>query len=180
MRKITALLLTALLLFSAAAYADSAAIDFRDRFEIRADLPDGWHSNILSQNDITLEGEIRADADDPTMPVVNVFISFNESYSEVNSLKDLGGNVLDLIRDGFSAENEVSFDTLTTDSGISLLVIRETGEDQDFLDFYTVWNGHEIELTLFAGEEVPGRTLTDEQVKKCISYVKTLEIGPVQ
>ena len=56
-------------------------------------------------------------------------------------------------------------------------MIRETGADQDFLDFYTVRDGYEIELTLVAGEGVPGRVLTDEQVEKCLECMKTLTIA---
>ena len=180
MKKITALLIAAMLLFTASAFADSAAVAFQDRFEIRADLPDSWHCTIVSQNDMTLEGYIRSDGDDLAAPVMNVFVSFNESYAGVNALGELDDEALEIIKAGFSEENEITFDTLTTDSGLSLLVIRETGADQDFLDFYTIWQGYEIELTLMAGDQVAGRVLTEEQVQSCLAYARTLSIGPVE
>ena len=98
----------------------------------------------------------------------------------MNALGELDDEALEIIKAGFSEENEITFDTLTTDSGLSLLVIRETGADQDFLDFYTIWQGYEIELTLMAGEQVAGRVLTEEQVQSCLAYAKTLSIGPVE
>ena len=170
MKKIL-ILICAVMLLCSAACADSASIDFHNRFELRGDLPSGWHCAILSQNDMTLEGQIRPD--DPSAAGMQVYISFNESYAAVPDLQHLDPADLEQIRAAFSLENEVSFDMLQTASGVSLLVVRETGADRDFLDFYTVWQGYEIELTLFAGES---GTLTDEQVAKCMDCMKTLAI----
>lgn len=176
MKKIL-ILICAIMLLCSAACADSASIDFHNRFELRGDLPSGWRCAILSQNDMTLEGAILPDSGDPALPTMTVFASFNESYAGVADLQHLDPADLERIRAAFSQENEVSFDTLQTASGVSLLVIRETGADQDFLDFYTVRDGYEIELTLVAGEGVPGRVLTDEQVEKCLECMKTLSIA---
>ena len=170
MKKIL-ILTCALMLLCSAALADSAAIDFQNRFELRGDLPAGWRCAILSQSDMTLEGEIRPE--DPSAAGMQVYISFNESYAAVPDLQHLDPADLEQVKAFFSLENEVDFDMLQTASGLSLLVIRETGADQDFLDFYTVWQGYEIELTLFAGES---GTLSDDQIAKCIDCMKTLAI----
>ena len=181
MKKCLALLCAALLVLSAAAYADSTAtIDFMDRFEITGSLPDGWRCTILSQTDMTLEGDILSEAGDSAAPVMKVFISFNESYAGINGLKDLDENQMALIRKSFSDDYTVSFEEITTDSDAVLLAVRETGDDQDYLDFYTIYQGYEIELTLTAGDGVPGRTLTDEQIQKCTAFAKTLSFGPIQ
>jgi len=178
MRKIIALLCAALLLLSSAALADTAAIDYFDRFEIRGTIPDGWHSTILSQSDMDLDGDIRPDADDPASAYMTVNICFNETYASVGTLKDLSETEMNLLRQTFD-EYTVAFDTLETDTGVSLLVARETGDDQDFLVLYTIWQGYEIELTLLAGEAVPGRVLTDAQIGSCLSYAKSLGISAV-
>ena len=67
------------------------------------------------------------------------------------------------------------FDTLVTASGDNLLVVRETSGQ--FLDFYTVCLGYEIELTLFPAD---GQLLTEEQVQQGLDYVKTLDIVPIR
>lgn len=174
------MLLCAAMLFCSCACAGSGAIDYMDRFEMKGSLPDGYHHTIISMSDLNLEGDIRPDAEDPAAPWMTVYISFNESYASVQNLNDLDEGALDLIRQGFSDENSVAFDMIETASGIRLLVVRETGDDPDFLDFYTVYNGHEIELTLLAGEGVPDGVLTDAQVENCLKYVRTLEITPMQ
>ena len=170
MKKIL-ILTCALMLLCSAALADGAAIDFQNRFELRGDLPAGWRCAILSQSDMTLEGQIRPE--DPASAGMQVYISFNESYAAVPDLQHLDPADLEQVKAFFSLENEVSFDMLQTASGVSMLVVRETGADQDFLDFYTIWQGYEIELTLFAGES---GTLSDDQIAKCIDCMKTLAI----
>ena len=179
MKKFLILLCAAMLLCSCA-FAESGVIDYMDRFEMKCSLPDGYHHTLISMSDLNLEGAIRADSDDPAAPRMTIYISFNESFAAVQNLNDLDEGALDLIRQGFSDENTVAFDMIETDSGIRLLVVRETGDDPDFLDFYTVYHGHEIELTLLAGDSVPDGVLTDAQVENCLKYIRTLEITPMQ
>ncbi len=178
MKKILALL-CAMMLLCGAAYADTCAINYMNRFELRAELPAGWHYTIIDQNDTQLEGSVLPDNGDPARPQMNICISFNDSLASVSSLGQLDTDALESIKASFSEENAVSFDMIETASGISLLMVRETGEDQDFLDFYTIWEGHEIDLTLFPGEGSTDHTLTEEQLGTCLEYVRALEIGPI-
>ena len=179
MKKLLSLLLCAvLLLVSISALAgNDASIDFQDRLQLRGTLPEGYKCTILSQSDLTMECAVVSD--NPAAPCLKIFISFNESYANTQRLGDLDAETLELIKAGFSEENTVSFDMFETASGLSLLMVRETGEDQDFLDFYTVCQGHEIELTLVAGDEAPGLALTEEQINNCLNLMRSLDILPV-
>lgn len=179
MKKIISLLLCAVLLTAcAAAFADSASVDFRDRFQIRAALPDGYRLSVLDQNDLTLEGEIRSD--DPAAPVMQLYISFNESYAAVNTLNDQPEAELEAIRQSFLEEYTASFDTLTSSSGIPMLVVRETGEAPDFLDFYTVFQGHEIELWLSKPMDAEDPSVSDAQIALWTDFARSLEIVSLQ
>ena len=179
MKKILALLCAFLLLLSTAALAEGEpVVTFRDLFQLNGTLPEGYRFSLLSQSDNTLEGEILSD--DPAAPKLKVYIAFNETYADKTSLKDLGDEALEIIKKGFSEENEVTFETFDTASGSSLLMIRETGSDLDFLDFYTVCLGHEIELTLCAGDEAAGHALTDAQITRCTELMRSLEIVPLR
>ena len=180
MKKLLSLFLcAALLLASVSAFAGSdASIDFQDRLQLRGTLPDGYKCTILSQSDLTMECAVISD--DPAAPRLNIFISFNESYASVNKLADLDAESLERLKMGFSEENTVTFDMFKTDSGTDLLLVRETGDDPDFLDFYTICLGHEIELTLTAGDEAPGLALTEEQINNCLNLMRSLDILPVQ
>lgn len=178
MKKLISILLCAALLLAcvSALAEDKTVIDFQNRIQFSGVLPEGYKCSILSQSDLTMECLIASE--NPAAPRMDIFISFNESYTGVASLADLDADSLERLKMGFSEENVVTFENLKTDSGADLLVVRETGDDPDFLDFYTICLGHEIEFTLTAGE--PGQALTDEQVSRCIEFMRGLSILPVQ
>ena len=175
MKKFLALLCAALLLACAFASAEDASIvDFRDRFQLSGVLPEGYRFNRESENDISLLGKIVSE--DPAAPSFEVSVFFNESYANVSSLKDMDEAALETIRQGFSEENDVQFDMIETATGNRLLVTREIGSDQDFLDFYTICLGYEIELTLLAAE---GQSLSDAQINNCMEFMRTFDVLPL-
>ena len=174
MKKFLALLCSLLLLTAAAASAESAPVVEFNGLQLGGTLPEGYTFFQISRSESALEGEFRSG--DPAAPVLKVYIAAAEAYAGKESLKDLDDETLTIIKQGFSDENTVSFDTLDTASGISLLVIRDIGSDQDFVDFYTVSRGCEIELTLCASAGSSVRTLTEEQITRCTELMRSLTI----
>lgn len=175
MKKFLALLCATLLLACTFASAeDTSIVDFRDRFQLSGVLPEGYRFTRESEDDVSLLGRIVSD--DPAAPSFDVCVFFNESYANVASLKDMDDAALESVRQGFSEENDVQFDTIETASGNRLLVIREIGSDLDFLDFYTICQGHEIELTLRAAE---GQSLSDAQINHCMEFMRTFDVLPL-
>ena len=175
MKKILSLLCALLLLTVSCASAAGTVVEFHDKFLLNGTLPEGFSytQDILEDN--MLSGN--AASADPAAPHLEIYINLanNASYNEAESYKDLGGEELDLIRQGFLEESNVTFDELVTASGDNLLVVREaTGQ---FLGFYTVCLGYEIELTLFPAA---GTLLTEDQISRCLEFIKTLDIVPVR
>lgn len=171
MKKIIALLCAVLLLAASCASADTV-VEFRDRLQLNGSLPQGYRSTLLDQQDLMMSGQIVSE--NAASPLLEVYIAFNESYAAVASLKDLDQATLDGIRQDFSMEYDVTFEQFETASGDSLLLVRDNGGQ--FLDFYTVSLGYEIELTLFPAE---GQTLTEEQINRCLELMRTLDIVQV-
>ena len=173
MKKITALLCALLLLaVSCACAAGSPIVEFRDRIQLNGSLPDGYSYSLEEQAELTLKGTVNSA--DPAAPFLVVFIGFNESYAGVESLDKLDQASLEIVKQGFSAEDSVSFDMIETAAGDRLLAVREN--NGRFLDLYTVCLGYEIELTLCPAD---GRTLTEEQIRLCLDYINQLDIVPV-
>ena len=182
MKKLISILLClSLLCGCAVSLAESAANQFtatvRDRFRLVGPLPEGYQYSIVSQDDLTTRALITSE--DPAAPEMTLIISYNESYGDIQRLNDLPDDQLELIKTGFSEMNEVTFDLRETSHGTRLLVVRETGADQDFLDFYTIYLGHEVELRLAPGKGASDPTLTEEQIQKCISFLSDLEFTPI-
>ena len=184
MKKIISLLLCAILLCGCSALAESAeksdlvTIDINGRFQLKGVVPEGYRFSITSQSDTAMEGVFTSA--DPEKPEMSLYISFNEIYANVQRLNDLDEASLEQLRQGFLQDNNVTFDTAETAMGTKLLVVREVGGDPDFLDFYTIYLGHEIELTLRSRNEASGFALTDAQVQMCISLLSGMEFVPVE
>jgi hypothetical protein len=185
MKKIISLLLCAILLCGCSALAETAGeksdlvtIDINGRFRLQGILPEGYRFSITSQSDLAMEGVFSSA--DPAAPEMSLYISFNEIYANVQRLNDLSEEELELIRQGFAEDNDVSFDMAETSLGTKLLVVRETGADRDFLDFYSIYLGHEIELKLVSNNEASGFALTDAQMQMCIKLLSDMDFVPVE
>ena len=180
MKKILSLLLCAVLLLACAAASaqEETVVDISGRFQIKGILPDGYQLSILSQDALALEGEIKSA--DPAAPVMQLYVSFNETYEAKNTLNDLTGAELDTVRQTFLEEDVVEFSQMDTASGIPLLVVKESQETPDFLDFYTVFRGHEIELWLSKPIGAADPSLSEAQIAAWTEFVKTLEFVSLQ
>ena len=176
MKKISALLCVILLLTACFASAEGGSVvEISGAFRLDGILPEGYSFSEASRNETTLDGRIASD--NPAAPVLQVYIAFNdnESYAKAKGLKDLSEEELALVKLSFSGEGSVSFESFETASGDNLLVIRDA--DGEFLDFYTVCFGYEIELTLFPAE---GRALAEAEISRCLELMKSLDIVPAR
>ena len=174
MKKITALLYALLLLAVSCAYAETGpVVEFRDRIQLEGSLPDGYSYSLREQTELTLKGVI--ESGDSSAPALEIFIGFNDSFAEVESLDNLDRESLESVKRGFSEEDDVAFDVYTTSPGDKLLVVREN--NGRFLDLYTVCLGYEIELTLYPAD---GQSLTDAQISRFLELIRTMDIVPVR
>ena len=175
MKKIIALLCALLLLTASCASAEGTVVEFHDKLLLNGALPAGFSYSQISLDDSTLLGNLTSDDPAGVSYEICISLSDNSSFIEAESPKDLSADELNLIKQLFENESNVIFDTLVTASGDNLLVVRETSGQ--FLDFYTVCLGYEIELTLFPAD---GQLLTEEQIQQGLDYVKTLDIVPIR
>ena len=108
MKKIISLLLSMMLLFSCtAAFAqESTVVDISGRFQIKGVLPDGYQLSILSQDSLSLEGEIKSA--DPDAPVMHLYVAYDETKNGIGTLNDLPGSELENIRQSFLEEYDFS------------------------------------------------------------------------
>lgn len=175
MKKIIPLLLCAVLLLacSAAFAAEETVVDISGRFQIKGILPDGYQLSILSQDSLSLEGEIKSS--DPDAPVMHLYVIYNETKDGIRTLTDLPESELESIRQSFLEEYLVDFSDLSTASGLPMLVVKEIQDSPEFLDFYTVFLGHEIELWLSKPDGSADPSLPETQLASWTEFVKTLE-----
>lgn len=174
---ISMLLCAALLLGCSAALAeektDLATINIHGAFSLKGTLAEGYKFSIIEQDSLRMIGLISSE--DLTKPVLTLSIAFDESYADVERLNDLSDDELALIEEGFRKDSDVSIEYTETLLGTKLMKVTEVGDDLDYVDFYTIYLGHSIDLVLHAGPEAQDGALTQEQVDLCIRFLSDLD-----
>ena len=74
--------------------------------------------------------------------------------------------------------NAVTFSEMFTAAGTKLLIARETGNDEDFISIFSLYNGYAIEFLLSPNPAAAAQTLTDAQLQTAIDFLSSLEFIP--
>jgi len=186
MKKLLALsLCLALLLGCAAALAETAekvytgesAID--DQFVIKWVAPEGYEeTNVQSGNPGSLIAALMPSEANGDKPFMVMSVAFDEQYAEVARLNDLSEEALAQIENTFKEEDEVEISYMETAHGTKLMVIRETKDTTDFIDFFTIYQGYQIEFVMTQVREDGQAYITDEQIQTAIQFLSDVEFVP--
>ena len=187
MKKLIALILCAALALSCAAALAEAApekeeivtINMNGAFALKGLLPEGYKWTLNS--DSTSEQMLGMfSTDDLTRPVLQLSIALDDSYGDVERLNDLSDEELQVLEETFRYDSTVEISYTETSYGTKLMVVKETGSDRDYVDFFTIYKGHMIDLVLLPGREAEDPTITQEQVDTCIKLLSDLDFVPVE
>ncbi len=183
MKKIFALLVCLALMTGCAAGVTEAAekqslgtVRMEDAFELRCALPEGYRLTVLEGGGDSARLVALIDSPDGTKPVMYLSMAYNDLASEVERLNDLDEAALEKIADTFRAEDEVEITYPETAYGTRLLMAKEVRETVDFVDFYTMYKGYEIEFVLTRGPEASAEAgITDAQIQMAIDFLSELD-----
>ncbi len=182
MKKIIALILAlALTLGCAAALAETAekkteTIKINDTLSLQGVLPDGYIYEVT--DDEVLYGIAfggRLVSNDPNAPVYRISIGLNDTYAPGTKLNDLGEDDLKAIEESFTEDNEVSIEYLETSHGTKVMKVTETGDDRDWVDFFTVYDSYDVETVITFPEGAENTAMTDEVIKQAMQFLSDLE-----
>jgi len=152
------------------------------RFTVRWFLPEGYYSQSVNI-DYTAGSLITALMPEDTeagKPMMLVSIAADELLSEVQRLNDLDDDALAQIEATFREEDQVEITYMETAHGTKLMVVKETLDGVDYVDFYTIYLGYEIELVLTQTQENAGVSITDEQIATVIQFLSDMEFFPAE
>ena len=176
MKKTLAILLTlALLLGCAAAAAETAektylaTVDMNGAFGLQCTLPEGYSIVEVESTGATYIAMFTADNG---RPLLTLSIAYNELYSDVFRMNDLEAEALALIEETFKAEDDVKISYTETAYGTKLMMIQEADGSVDYVDFYSVYLGYEIEIVVVAQDE---NGLTDAQIQMAVDFLSDLD-----
>lgn len=189
MKKIIALLLALALTLSCAAVLaegtvekepaaeklELGTVDLNGAFVLKGTIPEGYTYKVNELNpgvfidaDIEKEGDVNA-------PYLNIQIYLEDSYAPGTRLNDVSEDILKEIEDSFSEDNEVKFEYTETANGAKLLKVTEIGDDPDWIAYYTIYEGYEVELTIKFREEAKNPVLDEEITQKAVKFLSDLD-----
>lgn len=195
MKKIIALLLAlALTLSCAAVLAEGSAdkeavaekvaaaekqelgtVDLNGAFVLKGTIPEGYTYKVNELNpgvfinaDIEKEGDVNA-------PYLNIMIYLEDSYEPGTRLNDVPEDIRREIEDSFTADNEVKFEYTETSNGTTVLKVTEIGDDPDWIAYYTIYEGYEVELTIRFKEEAQNPVLDEDITQKAVQFLNDLD-----
>ena len=173
----------ALTLNFASAVAETAektaigTISMNGAFELRGVLPEGYQLTVITEEPGHYLASLSADDSKPAMAIS---IAYDELMSEVDRLNDLDENALAKIEATFKAEDGVEVTYMETALGTKLMVVKEIVDGVDYVDFYTIYKGYEIEFVLTQPQATAGQPITDEQIQTAVKFLSDLDFVPVQ
>ena len=177
MEKMFAILLClALLLGCAAAMAETAEkthlakVNMGGAFELKCTLPEGYEIKELESTDSSYLALFMADEN---RPLLTLSIAYNELYSDVKRMNDLDAEALSLIEESFRAEDDVKITYTETSYGTKLMMIQEADGSVDYVDFYSIYLGYEIEIVVSAMDDEGG--LSDAQIQMVVDFLSELD-----
>jgi len=184
MKKVILILLClALTLNFASAVAETAektaigTISMNGAFELRGVLPEGYQLTPLSEEPGYYLASLSAEDGRPTM---TISIAYEELMSEVDRLNDLDDEALAKIEATFKAEDGVEVTYMETALGTKLMVVKEIVDGVDYVDFYTIYKGYEIEFVLTQPQANAGQPITDEQIQTAVKFLSDLDFVPME
>lgn len=187
MKKIIALLLAlALSLSCAAVLAESAektemgTIDFGGKFVIKGVIPEGYTLVEKEKEEKVFINAKIEKADDPMAPYLEIMIYQEDTYDSEDRLNNIDKETLKEIEESFSEEADVKIEYTETGLGTPLMKVTEIGDDPDWIAFYTLYEGYEVELTIRVSELAADPELPQDIVDKAMKFLTDLDFVKVE
>ena len=181
MKKLTALLLClSLTLGCACALADTlGTINMNGAFMLNGTMPEGYR---VASTETLDEGTFVATivAEDANKPYILPSVAFDEMYADVKRLNDLDAEALAMIESTFG-EYQTEITYTETAQGTKLMMVKEIEGDVDFVDFYTIYEGYEVEFVVMRSETADASaSLSENEIRMAIDFLNDMEFVPVK
>ena len=176
MKKMLAILLCVSMLLGCAALAETekaslGVVNVNGAFELKCALPEGYSLEVLfSETHFCLAS---VNPEDELKPTLMISVAYNELYSDVERINDLDEESVKRIEDSFRDEDDVEITYMETAYGTRLMVVKEVSDGVDYLDFYTIYKGYEVELVLIHANE--GEPITEAEIQMAVKFLSDMD-----
>ncbi|MBR3016256.1 MAG: hypothetical protein IKH57_04130 [Clostridia bacterium] len=184
MKKIVATMLCLVMLLGCAAVAETAektlmgTVSVKGAFNLKCAIPEGYDLITEPMDNGNIKSNISPK--DETKPYMILTIAFNEIFADTKRLNDVDAETLTAIENTFREEYEVEITYTETTYGTKLLMAKEVDGAVDWVDFYTIYEGYEIEIVMAQSEAKEGESITDEQIQIMLDFLSNLDFEEVK
>ena len=175
-KKFLAILLCVFMLLGCAALAETekaslGVVNVNGAFELKCALPEGYSLEVLfSETHFCLAS---VNPEDELKPTLMISVAYNELYSDVERINDLDEESVKRIEDSFRDEDDVEITYMETAYGTRLMVVKEVSDGVDYLDFYSIYKGYEVELVLIhANADEP---ITEAEIQMAVKFLSDMD-----
>ena len=183
MKKIISILLALMLTLSCAAVLaesveeklEMGTVDLNGSFVIKGLIPEGYTYQVLALNPGEFINANLVKEDDPAAPYLNIKVYLADNYLPEAMLEELDAETIKEIEDSFAEDSVVEIGYTRTAYGTQLMKVTEVGDDPDWIAFYTVYRGYEVELVIHVAEGAEDQTLSDEIAEKAVQFLSDMD-----
>lgn len=151
------------------------SLSVNGEFDLTCRLPEDYKLQVVNTRGEKIIASVLSD--DMTKPEMYLTIAYDETYSDVERMNDLGEEDMKILEESFSDMNEVIITYNETGHGTKLLIAREVGSDTDFVDILTIYKGYFIEFNMTPNPKAANQALTDEQIQMCIDFLTDVDFN---
>ena len=147
-------------------------------FTIQCKLPTGYELQTVNVQGSKIYASVFPS--NKQKPMLYLTIAYDELYSDVERMNDLSEESLQALEASFTQMNDVEITYRETAYGTKLLIVKEVGEDTDFVDILSVYKGYFVEFIMTPNPEAKSQTLTEKQIAMCIDFLSEVDFIPAK
>ena len=147
-------------------------------FEITCKLPQDYKLQVVDVRGENITASVTSE--DITKPQMYLSIAYDELYGDVERMNDLSDEELVVLEDSFKEMDQVEIEYRQTGLGTKLMVVREVGNGQKFIDILSVYKGYFVEFNMTPNPNAAVQDLTEEQIQLAIQFLTDVMFEPVK
>ena len=147
-------------------------------FELTCKLPADYKLQVVDVKGENIIASVISE--DMTKPQMYLSIAYDELYGEVARMNDMSDEDLAVLEASYKDMDQVDIEYRETGLGTKLMVVREVGNGQKFIDILSVYKGYLVEFNMTPNPNAAVQDLTEEQIQTAIQFLTDVTFTPVQ
>ena len=150
------------------------------KFDLTCKLPETYKMQVINIRGNYIEAVLLSE--DITKPDLDLTISFDETYSDVERMNDLTDEQLKILEATFTDVGDVEISYSQTGYGTKLLISKENDGDgaTQFVEILAIYKGYFIEFDVKPNAKAADASLSDDQIRMCIDFLTDVDFTEIK